>query len=97
MAKKVLTLQQAETAKKRAVNFLDRVLDRPERAGEVEAETLTEWAEETGRTIKSNPKRRQVMAQTATPTKADLQDVVDRFRTFLKQRTPRRQAARRSL
>jgi len=77
VASKVLTQAQAETAKKRASIFLRNVLQDRQRADEVEAESLQDWAAETGRRI-VNPHRRssQIMAQ-SSPSKADLQDLID--------------------
>jgi hypothetical protein len=76
VARKILTRNQAATAKKRAAAFTRNVLNDDGRANEIEDETLEDWAEKTGRTIK-NPKRQETsMAQTST-TKADLQDTLD--------------------
>ena len=74
MAKKILTRTQAETAKKRAESFLRNVLQDDDRAGEVESQTVDEWAEDTGRTIterKQNP--------TMATTKTELQGTIDQI------------------
>jgi predicted RNase H-like nuclease (RuvC/YqgF family) len=54
---------QAEAAKEKAARFVGDVLDDPDRASEIEGESLDEWLEETGRRIQPNPKtkRRKVM------------------------------------
>jgi hypothetical protein len=77
LARKILTRDQAETAKKRAFSFLRNVLQDDDRADEVENESVDEWAEETGRTITNPEKRRNLMANGAT--KADLQDTIDQI------------------
>lgn len=57
MAKKVYNSpEQGETAKTRAVNYLRNVIGDDERADEIEAMSLDEWLEETGRSIR-NPER----------------------------------------
>ena len=76
VARKTLTRDQAETAKKRAVLFLHNVLGDDDRASDVESQSLDDWAEQTGRTI-TNPKRSlREMAQ-GSPTKADLEETID--------------------
>jgi hypothetical protein len=76
VARKILTRDQAETAKKRAAPFLRNVLQDEDRADEVESESLDDWAEETGRTITNPAKRKPTMAQNGV-TKGDLQDTLD--------------------
>ncbi len=80
VAKKVLTLQQAETAKKRAGRFVSNVMGDEDRADDIEDETLDEWLNETGRKLKSNPQRKKkTMAASNTATKSDLQDQIDQI------------------
>lgn len=78
MARKVLTRDQAETAKKRAISFLRNVLQDDDRADEVESEDLDQWAEETGRTI-TNPTKRKTTLMANGVSKADLQDALDQI------------------
>jgi hypothetical protein len=79
VARKILTRDQAETAKKRAASFTRNVLDDDDRADEIEDEGLEEWTEETGRTITNPRNRRQnCMAQTSN-TKAALQGTLDQI------------------
>jgi hypothetical protein len=85
VAKKILTISQAETAKRRAALFVDNVLDDPDRADDIEDESLEEWAQETGRTIRNPNKKKGTMPKTVTaiPTKADLQDTLDKVTDML--------------
>ena len=76
VARKILTQDQAETAKKRAASFIRNVLQDDDRADEVEDEGLEEWAEETGRTI-TNPQRTRKPTMASGPTKGELQDTLD--------------------
>jgi len=76
VARKILTRDQAETAKNRAASFTRNVLNDDDRADEIEDESLDDWAEETGHTITNPKKQENCMAQTST-TKADLQDTLD--------------------
>jgi len=76
VARKLLTRDQAETAKRRAVLFLTNVLQDDDRADEVENQTVDEWAEETGRTI-TNPAKRRTPNMANGPTKDELQDTID--------------------
>ena len=78
MARKILTRDQAETAKKRAVSFLRNVLQDDDRADEIESEDLEQWAEETGRTI-TNPTKRRTVLMANGVSKADLQDALDQI------------------
>jgi hypothetical protein len=74
--RKILTRDQAATAKERAVSFLRNVLHDDARAEQVEGEDLDTWAQETGRTI-TNPKRKKANTMASGTTKADLQDLMD--------------------
>jgi seryl-tRNA synthetase len=56
--KKIMTRQQAETSKERAVRFVLNVLDDPDRADDIEDESLEEWAERKKITL-TNPARRK--------------------------------------
>lgn len=59
---KALTREQVEARKGKAVRFLENVLDDPERADEVEAESIESYAERRGIQI-VNPRRgKQIMA-----------------------------------
>ena len=78
MCRKILTRDQAKTAKKRAASFTRNVLNDDDRADEIEDEDLDDWAEETGRTITNPTKKETDMAQTST-TKADLEDTIDQI------------------
>jgi hypothetical protein len=49
------TIQQVETAKKRAVRFLQNVLDEPERADQVAQESVEDYADRRKIQIVSNP------------------------------------------
>lgn len=79
MAKKlILTTDQAETAKLRAANFFRNVQHDEDRAEEIEAQTVEQWAEETGRTLKQNPRRRIITMPSAnSTTKRELEDTLD--------------------
>lgn len=75
MARKLLTRDQAETAKKRAASFMRNVLNDDDRAGEIGNESLDDWAEETGRSITNPKNRRQAMPK--GPSKTELEDTLD--------------------
>lgn len=75
MAKKVLTREEAETAKHRAELFVTNVLGDDDRADEIASQSLEEWAKDTGRTITNPGRKRKKMADAIT--KADLQDTID--------------------
>jgi hypothetical protein len=62
--------EQAEAAKEKAARFVADVIGDPDRASEIESESLSDWLEETGRRIE-NPKTKgeKIMART-TRTKA---------------------------
>jgi predicted RNase H-like nuclease (RuvC/YqgF family) len=61
--------EQAEAAKAKAVRFVDEVIGDPDRASEIEDESLDQWLEETGRRIENpapailalvNPRRKEM-------------------------------------
>jgi hypothetical protein len=74
---KEITREQAERKKAQAASFMDRI-GQPDRAEEFEQMSTDEYAEHKGLHL-SNPRirRRTVMANGNTTTKADLQDVID--------------------
>jgi hypothetical protein len=69
---KQLTRAQLEGRKEKAVRFTRDVLGDPDRAEEIEAESLEDYAERRKvKLINSSNRRNPIMAR--TPTKADLQ------------------------
>ena len=75
VARRILTRDQAEIAKKRAASFTRNVLHDEGRADEIEGEGVDSWAEETGHTITNPRTRRPTMPQ--VPTKDELQETID--------------------
>ncbi len=65
---------QAETAKARAVRFVHDVVGDPDRASEIEEESLDSWLEETGRQIKNSRLRNRgtIMAKTTRDYVAEI-------------------------
>ena len=74
MPKKILTPQQAETAKQRAAAFLRNVLDDDDRADEVDRQCLGEWMEQTGRTIRNPTQGVTAMAKSKADLEQELSD-----------------------
>jgi len=73
--KKVMTLQQAETAKQRAERFALNVLRDEDLADDIADESLEDWIERKGITIKNPQKENKPMA-TRQPSKADLENKI---------------------
>jgi hypothetical protein len=69
-----LTREQLQGRKDKAVRFTENVLDDPDRASEIEDESLDDYADRRHIQI-TNPSRRK--GEMATTSKVDLQDRVD--------------------
>jgi hypothetical protein len=76
MARRKLTRTQAKSRKALAVRFVRDVLGDPERAREIERESLDAWAKRTRRTI-TNPTKGTTITVANGPLKSDLQDMID--------------------
>lgn len=70
-----MTLQQAETAKQRAERFALNVLRDEDLADDIADESLEDWIERKGITIKNPQKENKPMA-TRQPSKADLENKI---------------------
>lgn len=85
MAKRKLTRLQAKRRKALAVRFVRDVLQDPERALEIESESLDSWARRTRRTI-TNPHQKGMVTIVANgPLNSDLQDAIDEAAGILAQ------------
>jgi cell shape-determining protein MreC len=72
---KVLTREQLERRKEKAVRFTRDVLDDPDRADEIADESLEDYAERKKIAL-ANPRRKRNMARRAK-TREELQDEID--------------------
>ena len=73
---KPLTRAQLEGRKEKAVRFTRDVLGDPDRAEEIEAESLEDYAERRKVTLLNSSKRRTALMPKSTKTKADLEDQI---------------------
>ena len=84
MASRILTRDQAQSRKDKAVRFAENVLDEPDLADDIESEDLDSWVERKGIKLIDNPRERSLdMANGNGGTKADLQDCVDEAASIL--------------
>jgi hypothetical protein len=84
VASRILTRDQAQSRKDKAVRFAENVLDDPDLADDIESEDLDSWVERKGIKLIDNPRERSPkMANGNGETKADLQDCVDEAASIL--------------
>jgi len=81
---KRLTRRQIQARREKAARFTETVLDDPERAQEIRDESLESYAERRKFKIE-NASRRATMAQTASPTKAELTGTLDELTELLEE------------
>jgi hypothetical protein len=77
---KSVTREQAERKKQQAAEFMERIGE-PDRADEFDSMSVEEYAEHRGlQLVATNPKRkaRKKTMAASGPSKADLQDMIDR-------------------
>ena len=75
---KLMTLSEAETKRRKAVEFLRRI-GKDEDAERFENMTAQAYVEHKGAELLQNPRRRRrpIMARESGPTKAELSDILD--------------------
>ena len=76
MASKILTRDEAQKRKDQAVRFADNFLNDPDKADDIEDESLDDWIERKGITL-INPERRLNAMANGGQTKQDLLDQID--------------------
>lgn len=74
---KQLTLKQVEGRQAKAVGFLQGMLDDPDRAAEVEAESAEDYAARRGFQIVNPEKEATKMAKTVAQLRAEIADLKD--------------------
>jgi hypothetical protein len=84
VASKILTRDQAESRKDKAVRFAESVLDDPDLADDIASEDLDDWVERKGITLIDNPRERSLKSLKmangnggSDMTKTELQGCVD--------------------
>lgn len=82
---KTLTREQLEGRKEKAVRFVEDVLDDPDRADEIAAESLEDYAARRRFTLKDNPGRRAFV-----PTNPELAKRIRKLEEKIKSKNPRR-------
>jgi hypothetical protein len=87
VASRILTRDQAQSRKDKAVRFAENVLDEPDLADDIESEDLDSWVERKGIKLIDNPRERILKMANGNGgsdiTKADLQDCVDEATSIL--------------
>jgi hypothetical protein len=81
MASKTVTFEQAEQRRQQAVDFLNRIGD-VDRADDFAAMSTQEYIDHKGLVV-TNPRRNIHMPPSNSPTKADLQDLLDSVEEIL--------------
>lgn len=79
------TFDQVEAMKRKAVRFVDNVLDKPDRADEIEEESVADYASRKKITlVRENPNGRKATNMESNPaTKAELESVLDQVEETL--------------
>ena len=72
---KILTRDQLQSRKERAVRFVNNVLEDPDRADEIEEESLEDYAERRNITLSNPGRNKSIMA--ISKTKTQLQSELD--------------------
>ena len=85
-----MTLQQAETAKQRAERFALNFLRNEDLADDIADESLEDWIQRKGITIKNPQKENKIMA-TRQPSKADLENKIAQLEEELSEHRDREQ------
>lgn len=77
VASKILTRDQAQARKDKAVRFAENVLVDPDKADDIEAEDLDDWAERKKITLIDKPRERMLAMANGSMTKDELLDRID--------------------